>query len=413
MANAWIEHCKAYAKRHNISYSEALKKAKPSYKRKKIKKGGNVAHSADYSVGEGMDDLKRRAGKLPPKSRALLQQIGNEPVRSVYIFRKPIDQEPYFNFLTFNGYKQALKKLGYDKMYHTGLVLNDKYLFHKQEVVSISILTPKYKKTFQDIVILNVPPDLTIQEFVDNTRNYMGNFNFSVYTADVHNCQEFAFAALQANKINYSSVKNWKQDTKTLFSLLPDYASWLSQWMTDLGAVWDRLIEGEGRSLKRKMKRGAGSAWWTDYVPSIASEIVGDSSLANENKQALSDVKGAVSDYMNNVGTPEEIKAKGRSAFVSAVKTGTKDVLQYNGMLNPATSYIADKLIPIMAGRQYDALMEHIAQADEPSQFFSNLLDQFIKPVNPLSYSFWLGDDWAPEGKEFAMSILQDVLQRI
>lgn len=34
MANSWIIHVKAYAKKHNISYKDALKKAKSSYKKK-------------------------------------------------------------------------------------------------------------------------------------------------------------------------------------------------------------------------------------------------------------------------------------------------------------------------------------------------------------------------------------------
>jgi hypothetical protein len=34
MVNKWIAHVKAYAKKHNISYKDALKKAKSSYKKK-------------------------------------------------------------------------------------------------------------------------------------------------------------------------------------------------------------------------------------------------------------------------------------------------------------------------------------------------------------------------------------------
>ena len=37
MANSWIVFVKAYAKKHNMSYREAMKKAKPSYKKKDSK----------------------------------------------------------------------------------------------------------------------------------------------------------------------------------------------------------------------------------------------------------------------------------------------------------------------------------------------------------------------------------------
>ena len=38
MANAWINHVKAYAKKHKCSYREAMSKAKASYKGGKGKK---------------------------------------------------------------------------------------------------------------------------------------------------------------------------------------------------------------------------------------------------------------------------------------------------------------------------------------------------------------------------------------
>jgi hypothetical protein len=35
MSNSWIDHVKAYAKKHNLKYNEALKKAGPSFKKSK------------------------------------------------------------------------------------------------------------------------------------------------------------------------------------------------------------------------------------------------------------------------------------------------------------------------------------------------------------------------------------------
>ena len=36
----WIDHVKAYAKKHGVSYKEAMSKAKASYKPKHSKRGG-------------------------------------------------------------------------------------------------------------------------------------------------------------------------------------------------------------------------------------------------------------------------------------------------------------------------------------------------------------------------------------
>ena len=42
MANPWVEHCKAYAKKHKCSYRDAIKLAGPSYKKKKVVTGGSM-----------------------------------------------------------------------------------------------------------------------------------------------------------------------------------------------------------------------------------------------------------------------------------------------------------------------------------------------------------------------------------
>ena len=43
--NPWISHVKHYAKQHNVSYKEALKKAKSSYR---SVKGGSLKSANDW-----------------------------------------------------------------------------------------------------------------------------------------------------------------------------------------------------------------------------------------------------------------------------------------------------------------------------------------------------------------------------
>ena len=43
--NPWISHVKHYAKQHNVSYKEALKKAKSSYR---PVKGGSLKSANDW-----------------------------------------------------------------------------------------------------------------------------------------------------------------------------------------------------------------------------------------------------------------------------------------------------------------------------------------------------------------------------
>lgn len=61
---AWIEHCKAYAKQHNIPYKQAMKEAKSSYKpveggkinMKKIKKTVNNVSKGAKKVSKAVDN---------------------------------------------------------------------------------------------------------------------------------------------------------------------------------------------------------------------------------------------------------------------------------------------------------------------------------------------------------------------
>jgi len=84
MANSWIEHVKAYAKKNDMSYSEALKKAGPSFKKergstskttasgktaKSTTKKGNVRKTAKGGAGSRLafDDTKQEKDKEKKK----------------------------------------------------------------------------------------------------------------------------------------------------------------------------------------------------------------------------------------------------------------------------------------------------------------------------------------------------------
>lgn len=57
MVNPWVEHVKAYAKEHNISYGCAITEAKASYK-KKEKKGGRTLNQEKITLLKYRDQIK-------------------------------------------------------------------------------------------------------------------------------------------------------------------------------------------------------------------------------------------------------------------------------------------------------------------------------------------------------------------
>ena len=75
MASSWIEHVKAYAKKNNMKYNEALKKAGPSYKKKargsteKTTKKGNKRKGKMPGSRLAFDDTKQEKEKMAKKKK--------------------------------------------------------------------------------------------------------------------------------------------------------------------------------------------------------------------------------------------------------------------------------------------------------------------------------------------------------
>lgn len=238
MPNSWVEHVKAYATEHKCGYKEAMKLARPSYKKKeKGIKGGFFE--------------KRTAGKLPPSSRKLLEKIGNEKITSLELERTPI--LGWFNIITFGRFYKFIHKLHYDHMFHLSLVINGKYRLEKTQVVQIYPVTP-----LKDVEKMNVPIppeyDATIDDMINITRDYMGVDKFSNYNVADNNCQIFLDSVLKANGLNTPETHKFiSQDVETVIKNYPG-AKKIITAATNLAAKWNRLVEGEGKKKKKVMK---------------------------------------------------------------------------------------------------------------------------------------------------------------
>lgn len=233
MTNPWIEHVKQYAKEHNITYKQSLKEAR-----------------ADYKPVEGGFILKKRkAGIFPPKSRQLIGQVGGEKVVSLRVERRPI--LTWLNYATFGLYKKALRRVNYDRMFHLYLVINNKYMVEKNEVLNFVNYKPLKQKRETMEVVLPKDYNSTINELLDNTRTYMGDEKFSNYDVDNNNCQVFVASILQANKlITPRLLKFVKQNVASVLKQFP-FSKTVITGITDLAARINRLVEGEGRKHKK------------------------------------------------------------------------------------------------------------------------------------------------------------------
>lgn len=206
--------------------------------------------------GDGLFNLggmKRDNKKgFAPRDRRRIRRKGDKVITSIKIFRFPIMSviSKLLNLLTLGRLNRKMDKLNYEDLFHLGIIINNKFVLHKEEV-------PKFFKnenfikenSNKEIEILNVPLppdlDLTVEELINNTKNLMGS-KFSTYDSVYNNCQVFVKSILDANNLNQPSLNAFVfQDIPKLlgkYKTLQKYAN----FVTDIGAVVNRAVFGNG-----------------------------------------------------------------------------------------------------------------------------------------------------------------------
>lgn len=218
-----------------------------------------LLHSLEQSGAGWFGDLikritptKRKEGVLPPQSRDLLAKIGGEPITSLTIVRTPLDAfvKTLLGVVSLGQFSSAVKKSSYDEMYHLTLFINNKYSWEKLEVVRLQEINPIKAKS-ETLSIPAPTTTTTIQEMVDKTREAMGDSDFSNYDPFQNNCQAFLIATLKAiNALTPQAEQFITQDAQKVLQKLPPWTGKISKFITDIGAVSSKIIEGEGKKQK-------------------------------------------------------------------------------------------------------------------------------------------------------------------
>jgi hypothetical protein len=203
--------------------------------------------NTEQQIGTGL--LVREAGQLEPSGRQLLSEVGNEEIKTLDIVRAPLSSftKTFLNIISLGQFEKISKKY-YDEMFHLSLWINGKYNLEKNEVVKFNRTNPKIANS-QVKSITAIPAGITIQQLIDNTIKRMGPENFSNYDAERLNCQNFLLNVLDASGIGDNADKQFIfQDATKIFQELPQYAKVLGKVSVKLGAIFNRLIKGEGPS---------------------------------------------------------------------------------------------------------------------------------------------------------------------
>ena len=199
----------------------------------------------EQQIGNGL--LVREAGQLEPSGRQLLSDIGNEEIKTIDIVRTPLSSftKTFLNIISLGQFEKISKKY-YDEMFHLSLWINGKYNLEKNEVVKFNRTNPKEAKSQVKNVSV-IPPGITIQQLIDNSIKRMGKENFSNYDAERLNCQNFVLNVLDGSNIGDKSDGDFIfQDATKIFQELPEYAKVLGKVSVKLGAIFNRLMYGEG-----------------------------------------------------------------------------------------------------------------------------------------------------------------------
>lgn len=251
-SSAWIDHVRRYAKEHNMSYKQAMSAAKDSYN--KTAKTTTTDTPVETPMDGGFLPL-RAPGKFPPKSRKVLETAGPLKVLSLRVERAPISSMSFLRKITLGQIDTLIQK-HYDEMFHLSLVINNKYLVEKNQVLNFTIYKRRPQTQSMEVV-LPAGFNLTINEMLEKTRKAMGDKAFSSYEVVKNNCQRFVSSVLTANGLMTPELDKFiNQDVLSVINELPG-AYPIINIITDLAARFNRLIEGEGMPDKDELKKMA------------------------------------------------------------------------------------------------------------------------------------------------------------
>lgn len=176
--------------------------------------------------------------KLRPSVQKLLNQVGNEQIQSLTVWREVL---PYSKFV-----KTIRPDIPYDKLFHLSLNINSKYNLDKDGIaISFKRGGPRGEQ-----MSVSVPSNMTIQELFDKTKKRMGENNFYDYTAIFLNCQHYIDNILSAIGVNTPELKKFvNQDAEKIIEKLGGkYLSSFLNLFQKAQEVVDIVQEGGGES---------------------------------------------------------------------------------------------------------------------------------------------------------------------
>ena len=168
----------------------------------------------------------------------ILNAYGNQKVVSAVVTRTPIwESLNRILYLVSKG-----KSLEYhDKYFHLSIIFTlesgNKILFEKNALPNMEVNNfPEINQETQYMEVPNIKnKNLTLNQIITNTKNYMGNDKFFKYRPLVENCQDIIVNMLKANGLITQQLKDFiYQDMKQLIESVPSWGHAISKVVFDV-----------------------------------------------------------------------------------------------------------------------------------------------------------------------------------
>jgi len=212
--------------------------------------GKRISISEQEGMTEIDGGLALKLEKFPIAAKKLLDKVGDEPVFKITIFRKPLGGilTKTLNKLTKGALDKFLKTAPYDKFFHLGVIINDKYLMDKQDSFTFKkVNAKKFLKTKG--METRVPQinyeGLTIKTLVDKTKAKMGDKKFFGYEPLKNNCQDFIIALLDSVGAKFD--RNFvKQKVEQLAKTVPTWKQKIAEFLVAIPRTAKRVKVAKG-----------------------------------------------------------------------------------------------------------------------------------------------------------------------
>jgi len=209
--------------------------------------------TSDVIEGEGVFDL----GNLTAKSALMYKRKKDVKITSIQLFRRPVEDAltGAMDALTGNAVSKFFKSTSHDQLFHLGLIINGKFLYHKQANIAIEQMPSGFRKgkKIELKPVTGFDGDLTFKDMYRRTRDKVGEKKFYAYDSFKNNCQDFIINTLDTIGATYD--RDWvKQDVKEIVKNAPDFFPGLAKAITDTASVAEKIVGG-GEPVKRKRGR--------------------------------------------------------------------------------------------------------------------------------------------------------------